>query len=65
MAKYRVYGIMTANVVLGEYEAADRGAAIDMANVDNKADWYPSICHECSRKVELSEIDGVVAEVIE
>ena len=56
MKKYRVYGLMTASVLLGEYEAEDSEAAIKLAEEDDNANWMPTICHQCSREVELNEI---------
>jgi len=56
MKKYRVYGLMTASVLLGEYEAEDSEAAIKLAEEDDNANWMPTICHQCSHEVELNEI---------
>jgi len=56
MKKYRVYGIMTASVFLGAYEAEDSEAAIKLAEEDDNANWMPTICHQCSHEVELNEI---------
>ena len=56
MAKYCVYGLVAASVVLGEYEADSENAAIRLAEEDPDADWYPTICHQCSDVVEVGDI---------
>ena len=54
--KYKVYGIMAASVFLGEYEAESPESAKDLADEDNEANWYPSLCYQCSQEVELEDI---------
>ena len=54
--KYKVYGIMTASVLLGEYEANSKEEAEEMAENDKTADWYPTLCHQCADDIELSDI---------
>jgi hypothetical protein len=54
--KYKVYGIMTASVLIGEYEAKTAEDALDMANDDTEADWYPSLCHQCAREIDMGDI---------
>ena len=55
MTKYRVYGLMTASVLLGEYEADTQPEAYAMAINDPEANWYPSICHQCAGQTEVIE----------
>lgn len=64
MAKYRVYGIMTASVVIGEYEADNEEDAIEKANKDPRANWHPSVCHMCSREIDLGDIDNTEVELV-
>jgi len=59
--KYKVYGVMTASVFIGEYEAEDDQAAIKLAEESDEANWNPSLCYHCSHEVELSDIDEVQA----
>jgi len=59
--KYHVYGIMSASVLLGEYEADSKEKAIEMAEQNSSADWYPSLCHQCARKVDLGDIQDIEA----
>jgi len=59
--KYNVYGIMTASVFLGEYEAEDSEAAIELAEKDKQADWNPCLCHQCAGDIELGEVNDVQA----
>jgi len=54
--KYRVYGIMTASCLIGEYEADSEDDAKAKAESDGEANWYPTLCHQCSTEVELEEI---------
>ena len=57
MKKYNVYASGWYSVHLGEYEAEDSETAIEMADMDDQANWLPSLCHQCSREVELSDFD--------
>ncbi len=64
MKKYRVYGIMTASVLIGEYEAESEEEALDMADEDREANWNPTLCHRCADEVELGDVyDTQVEEV--
>ena len=54
--KYRVYGIMTASVLLGEYEADSPEEAERMSDADPNANLWPSLCHECSNEIDLGDI---------
>ena len=60
--KYRVYGIITASVLLGEYDTDSKEKAEKMAEEDAKADWNPSLCHQCSEEVELGGVNSVQVE---
>ena len=54
--KYNVYGIVSASVHIGTYEAESKEQAEDMANNDKEANWYPSLCHQCSGELEIGDI---------
>ena len=54
--RYSVYGIMTASVHLGDYEAESEAMADVLAENDNEADWTPCLCYHCASKIELGEI---------
>ncbi len=56
MTRYKVYGVMTASVLLGEYEADSEDEAQGKADLDKEANFYPSLCSQCSHEVELGEI---------
>lgn len=53
MKTYRVYGLWTAYKVIGEFEANSEEEAIAMAEESEEA--YASLCHQCSREVELGD----------
>lgn len=63
MAKYRVYGIVTAGKYLGEVEADSEEEAINKG-VDLDT-CYVSVCHQCSRDIGDPQIDRLEAELIE
>lgn len=56
MKKFKVYGLMTASVLIGEYEAENADAAIELADLDGSANWSPLLCHHCANEVELGEV---------
>ncbi|MCK5307095.1 MAG: hypothetical protein KAJ73_00655 [Zetaproteobacteria bacterium] len=56
---YRVYGIITASVLLGEYDVGSKEEAEKAADADENADWNPSLCHQCSSEVELCGVNSV------
>lgn len=62
MAKYTVHGRLSASVFLGVYEAKSKEDAIDMADLDEKANWNPCLCHHCARTIEIGEIYEAQAE---
>ena len=64
MAKYAVWGIMTASIKIGEYEAENEQEARDMADNDKDADWYPTLCHQCAKGIDLSDIYETQADII-
>ena len=65
MPKYAVYGIITASVKIGEYEAKNEDEALEMADFDESADWHPSLCWQCSEHVELADIYETQVDKIE
>ena len=64
MNKYIVYGLMTASVKLGEYEAKNKEDAIKKAEQDKEANWMPSLCWQCAGEVELNDVYETEAEEI-
>ena len=65
MPKYRVYGILTGSVFLGEYKANSEEEAEKMANDDPDANWYPSLCHQCSGEIEFGDIYETEIDIVE
>ncbi len=65
MKKYRVYGIVSATVDLGEYEAESKEAAQKMAENNDNVDWNPSICHQCANELEVGDVYEVMVEECE
>jgi len=63
--KYRVYGIMTASVQLGEYEASSAEEAKEMAEKDSSANHYPSLCYQCAGEVDLTDVYELQTEEAE
>jgi hypothetical protein len=61
MPKYRVYGKVVGTKYIGEFEAATKEEAEQMAWENDEA--YVSVCHQCSRDIEDPEIERM--EVIE
>jgi hypothetical protein len=45
------------------YEADDEKGAIEKANVDGCANWSPSLCYQCSEKLDIGDIYEVQAEI--
>ena len=54
--KFNVYGVMTASIKLGTYEAKDKEEAEKLAGEGPEADWMPGLCIHCSEEIELGEI---------
>ena len=65
MSKYRVFGIISASKVMGEYEADSPEKAIERAEEDSKADRCPILCYQCAQKVDLGEVYKMEAELME
>ena len=64
MPKFRVYGIMTASSLVGEYEVETKEKVIEKVEKDKESDWYRSLCHQCAGDIELGEIYELQAEEI-
>ena len=62
MKKYRVYGLVSATVDLGEYEAESAEEAEKMAEDNDDAGWYPSICHQCANEIDVGDVYEVHVE---
>ncbi len=65
MKKYAVYGYITAITKVGEYEAENADEALEKAEHDDQANWYPSLCHHCATEIELGDIYINEAQEIE
>jgi len=63
MPKFNVYAIYTASKSLGEFEADTKEAAIAMA--EESGDVFASICHQCSREIEIGDYHDLEAEEIQ
>jgi|TARA_R100000084_G_C4653363_1_gene151277 hypothetical protein len=61
--KYRIYSLATASVCLGEFEAETEGAAIDMALNENPP--HASLCHQCSKGLDLGDFYKEEADLVE
>ena len=61
MAKYRIYGTVTASTFLGEVEANSKEEAEQKAC--EELDCNVSLCWKCSREINDPEITEVVAEL--
>ena len=64
MKKYRVWGSVSASVDLGEYEAESADEAEKMAEDNDDAKWYPSLCHHCSSEIDVGDIYEVHVEEV-
>lgn len=65
MKKYIVYGIVSASVVLGEYAAESKEAALEMAEKNQEANWNPTLCHQCSGEIEIGDVYDTQVEEVE
>ncbi len=65
MAKYNVYGTVGASVFLGTYEAKNEDDAIEQAEDNENANWSPTLCHQCSRELEVGDVYETQAELVE
>lgn len=59
MAKWLVYGKVSATKYLGEYEAETAEEAEEMAM---EAKGYVSVCHQCDSEVSDPEIHECIVE---
>jgi len=64
MAKYQVIGLISATIIVGEYEAKSAAAAIKKAENDPKANSYCTLCHQCAKNIEMGEVYTLVTEEI-
>lgn len=63
MPKFRCYAAVTGSKYLGEFEAATKEEAEEMAAESDEA--YASLCHQCARQIEDPEVVSVTAELVE
>ena len=63
--KYAVYGNMGASIKIGEYEAESEDEAIEMADADPQGNWYPSLCWQCNREIEIGDVYETEAVLVE
>ena len=63
MPKYRVYGLMMCSKYLGEFEADNQDQAQEMA--ENSEENHVSLCHQCSRDLDISDYSFQQFEVEE
>lgn len=61
MPRFRVNGTVVGGKYLGEYEAATKEEAIEMAMNE---EGYVSFCHQCCEQCENAEIESADAEEI-
>ena len=64
MAKFSVYGLVSATVSFGEYEADTEAQAIALAEDDDNSNFNPTLCHQCSDEVDLGDVYEVKADKI-
>lgn len=62
MKKYRVYGLVSATVDLGEYEAESKEDAEKMAEENTDVDWSPTLCHHCANDLDVGDVYEVHVE---
>ncbi len=65
MPKFEVTGSVDCVVLIGKYEADSKEEAERMAEDDESADWYPTLCHQCSREVEVGDITEVYVNEVQ
>lgn len=54
MMRYNVYGIVTGTKYIGEFEAASKEEAVEIALQSKNNNFH--LCCECSGNVELDEM---------
>lgn len=59
--KYRVYGIITGDKFLGEYEAETE----DQAKQQAEGEAFINLCHHCSKEIDGAEIQELQIELVE
>ena len=62
MPKFHVSAAVTGSKYIGEFEAATKEEAIEMAT--NSSAAYVSMCHQCSDECQDPECTEFYAEVI-
>lgn len=62
MPKFRVYGVVVASKYIGEFEAATKEEAEQMAWDSDESSV--SVCWHCSRDVEEPQIDELIIEEV-
>lgn len=62
MAKYYVYGAVSASKFIGEFEANSAEEAEQMAW--DSGEVYASVCHQCSDDVSDPEITEIYVEEV-
>ena len=65
MKKFRVYGLVSAHIVVGDYVADSANDAINMAYDDPEAKTSTGICHQCSRELEVGDVYEFEAEEVQ
>lgn len=63
MPKYRAYAVVHSSKYLGEFEAASREEAEQMAWESDEA--YVSLCHQCAREINDPDIVDIELEEVE
>lgn len=62
MPKFDVTGIVTGSKYLGQFEADNKEAAIELALISGAA-WV-RLCHQCSDECDSPEIEEAVALLV-
>ena len=65
MTKYVVYGVASATIIVGEYDASSQEDAIKAAEQDRNADTHIGLCHQCSHRVDVGDVYEFQAEEAE
>ena len=62
MKKYSVYGLVSAVKYLGTYEADNKFEAKKIAQEDLSVDYDVSLCHQCSKNLDVGKIYKIEIE---
>lgn len=62
MATWRIIGILSASKYLGIVEADTKEEAIEKAEEELVDEMHASLCHYCSREIDLGETYDLEAE---